>query len=491
MNELSSISSGLLKMREKFPAHQISQLPKGGRMLDFVGHAALTDRLLDADAAWTWEPLAFGTDGLPAIDANGGLWIKLTICGVTRLGYGSADGKTGGNAIKELIGDCLLRGTLITTKRGAVPIEIVRVGDMVPTRGGWRPVTAHWKSSDDAPLRAVSLSNGLRIVGTPNHRVPTGQGVKRLEALRLCDTMHAWQDTENTRAQKILSGAAAYTDATRCIQPCTGSATTWQQRALARICTVTFGRLLTASSRTVRMFITRTAIGATIPQRILRPSLLLSMARFMGRLSRFSLSTAMSAAGSSRRAELSLAGAVQLARNEDGAWMGSPTSGRHSRQSWLSTSAQSAASNSHPLSHGQSFAPVFVVGLADAGKGEVWNLSVGDVHEYVANGVLVMNSLRNAAMRFGAALDLWHKGDLHVDEADDKPPATTGAANASKTPQECARLIAVGVAAGDALGAVTAMSEWDDALYESVWKLLDTKTANTIAAAFKTMEQPA
>ena len=25
------------------------------------------------------------------------------------------------------------------------------------------------------------------------------------------------------------------------------------------------------------------------------------------------------------------------------------------------------------------------------------------------------DALRNAAMRFGAALDLWHKGDLHVD----------------------------------------------------------------------------
>jgi hypothetical protein len=28
------------------------------------------------------------------------------------------------------------------------------------------------------------------------------------------------------------------------------------------------------------------------------------------------------------------------------------------------------------------------------------------------------DALRNAAMRFGAALDLWHKGDLHVDESE-------------------------------------------------------------------------
>jgi hypothetical protein len=29
---------------------------------------------------------------------------------------------------------------------------------------------------------------------------------------------------------------------------------------------------------------------------------------------------------------------------------------------------------------------------------------------------IIGDALRNAAMRFGAALDLWHKGDLHVDD---------------------------------------------------------------------------
>ena len=80
--------------------------------LDYVGHAALTDRLLDADPFWTWEPLAFDADGLPKLDHTGGMWIKLTVCGVTRLGYGDADGKTGGNAVKERIGDALRNGAM-------------------------------------------------------------------------------------------------------------------------------------------------------------------------------------------------------------------------------------------------------------------------------------------------------------------------------------------------------------------------------------------
>ena len=97
----------LQKMRDDFPANQISYLPKGGTRLAYVGHAALTDRLLDVDPAWNWEPMALNERGLPALDENGGLWIKLTVCGITRLGYGDAAAKKGPDAMKERIGDAL------------------------------------------------------------------------------------------------------------------------------------------------------------------------------------------------------------------------------------------------------------------------------------------------------------------------------------------------------------------------------------------------
>lgn len=80
--------------------------------LDYVGHAAITDRLLQVDAGWTWEPVAFGPDGLPVLDKTGGLWIRLTVAGVTRLGYGDAEGKTGPAAVKEAIGDALRNGAM-------------------------------------------------------------------------------------------------------------------------------------------------------------------------------------------------------------------------------------------------------------------------------------------------------------------------------------------------------------------------------------------
>lgn len=117
----------LKRLREPFEPGAIGKLPKpytrdsrkgncqecGGyhglpaMHLDFVGHAALTDRLLQVDPEWSWEPLSFDPVGLPQFDGYGGLWIRLTVCGVTRLGYGDAQGKNGANAIKEAIGDAL------------------------------------------------------------------------------------------------------------------------------------------------------------------------------------------------------------------------------------------------------------------------------------------------------------------------------------------------------------------------------------------------
>jgi hypothetical protein len=97
----------LQKLREPFPAAQVGKLPKGGIFLDFVGHGWLTQRFLDADPLWDWEPFALDANGLPLLDEHGGLWLRLTIAGKSRIGYGDAGGKKGPNAIKEAIGDGL------------------------------------------------------------------------------------------------------------------------------------------------------------------------------------------------------------------------------------------------------------------------------------------------------------------------------------------------------------------------------------------------
>lgn len=133
--DLKLTTEALVKLRAPFEPHQISQKPqptarqteevkkdytKGIRCevcgtwhhpqvvhLSYVGHAALTDRLLDVDPFWSWEPLAINEHGLPLLDEDGGMWIRLTVCGMTRLGYGDAQNKLGPNATKERIGDAL------------------------------------------------------------------------------------------------------------------------------------------------------------------------------------------------------------------------------------------------------------------------------------------------------------------------------------------------------------------------------------------------
>jgi hypothetical protein len=144
---------GLDLLRQPFKGSQISKLPKETRKqiddrkadkslmvwkceecggahhknavhLDYVGHAALTDRLLDADPNWSWEPMGTTPEGLPAI--NGGLWIKLTVCGVSRYGFGAADGKTGGDAIKEMIGDALRNAAM----RFGAALDLWHKGDL-------------------------------------------------------------------------------------------------------------------------------------------------------------------------------------------------------------------------------------------------------------------------------------------------------------------------------------------------------------------------
>jgi hypothetical protein len=70
----------------------VGKLPKGGTQLDFVGHADVTKMLIEIDPCWSWEPVAFDTDGLPAYRVENGMahmagW--LTVHGTRRLGVGS------------------------------------------------------------------------------------------------------------------------------------------------------------------------------------------------------------------------------------------------------------------------------------------------------------------------------------------------------------------------------------------------------------------
>jgi hypothetical protein len=145
------ITNPVLKMLEPFSPNEINQIPKGGLKLDYVGHAALTKRLLETDLNWSWEPFAIGEDGLPKLDERGGLWIRLTVCGITRIGYGDSGNSKGTQAIKEAIGDALRNAGM----RFGAALDLWHKGDLFDltnSRGdGGRVET----KSSKTPLYAV------------------------------------------------------------------------------------------------------------------------------------------------------------------------------------------------------------------------------------------------------------------------------------------------------------------------------------------------
>lgn len=199
---LSETHTRLALLRKTFEGGQISKLPKetkaqidarkgpNGRSvcvsckvcggwhhkdavhLDYVGHAAVTDRLLSVDPEWSWEPLAFTPEGLPALDQTGGLWIKLTVCGVTRIGFGSADGKRGGDAIKELIGDAIRNAAM----RFGVALDLWHKGDL------------HAEPEEPAPsmeeraiahLRACAIDRNTFKDAWEKNKTPWGKAMDR------------------------------------------------------------------------------------------------------------------------------------------------------------------------------------------------------------------------------------------------------------------------------------------------------------------------
>ena len=92
-----------------FPPEQVGQIPRGGTQLDYVGHAAVTKRLLEVDPHWSWTPMGYTDQGLPLItvtDGEAALWIRLTVLGVSRPGVGTAQ-DDGSDVAKKLISDAI------------------------------------------------------------------------------------------------------------------------------------------------------------------------------------------------------------------------------------------------------------------------------------------------------------------------------------------------------------------------------------------------
>lgn len=152
------------RLRAPFPPERILQVDKSytssktGKFvevkLDYVGHADITDRLLEVDPYWYWEPLALTPEGFPAMDTRCdgtvALWIKLTVHTeegpITRIGVGTvpADAR---ELYKELIGDALRNSAM----RFGVALDLWR-----------KDVDTHPVAPDAAPAKPAAKAPAPR-----------------------------------------------------------------------------------------------------------------------------------------------------------------------------------------------------------------------------------------------------------------------------------------------------------------------------------------
>ena len=149
-------------LRGKMPDNLVSKFPSNAGAnanKEYAGHAAVTDRLLEVDPEWTWKFLG---DGTPVFDDVGGIWIELTVCGVTRIGYGFPERLKGGNAIKEAIGDAIRNAAM----RFGVGLEFWFKGDLFaePDKGGLLLTEAQLKELSTALSLVANKPGALKYL---------------------------------------------------------------------------------------------------------------------------------------------------------------------------------------------------------------------------------------------------------------------------------------------------------------------------------------
>jgi hypothetical protein len=163
--------------------------------LDYVGHAAVTSRLLEVDPLWNWQPVPNSADlGLPT--PPGTMWIRLTVCGVDRFGVGDASGKTGPDAVKEMIGDALRNAAM----RFGVALDL-----WMKERHGAAP--AEGAPAARAPRSSAPPGRGPRPSATAK-KAAAGRGMSMSDIrVDLRDRMNALPEPHRTRTHNAFSKA--------------------------------------------------------------------------------------------------------------------------------------------------------------------------------------------------------------------------------------------------------------------------------------------
>lgn len=248
---------------------------------------------------------------------------------------------------------CFVAGTLIDTPTGRVPIESIRVGDVVTTRLGPRPVIATM-TTNDAEVGRVGFSDGSSLIGTADHPllISSAQWIP-LSALTL--------GTLVCTGGSAVGAMSSPMDTDACSTPIELS-----------------GSLPTGQSLRVGTSTTRIKTEPIMPWRTWSYSHLMTTRIGMSRF------------GPSLASNVRTVGRLSRERTFAPLWSASNAPRGGPRPSGRKNdSAVIVESSSLPA--GVSSVVSVVSTWEAAGSATVYNLTVGDLPEYIASGVVVHN----------------------------------------------------------------------------------------------------
>lgn len=314
---------------------------------------------------------------------------------------------------------CFVAGTMVETELGPVGIERVRAGDRVWTRDGVRDVLAS-ASTGVEQTYVLRTASGRRITGTANHPVWTEDGWMPLASLTPGITLLAWGNSDLPKSSSTRESGTAATrrqssETIACttrrseVGPCTEPST--RMRAVRFLwgimSTIAMAILSITTLRISKRSPRRSTCASTVRHRsalplrseaLSEPGMLLGHgthrplggpgtlsterpSRPRGLRSAIAAWCATLASKPSRPGPGSVAGSAASRTGETGA--------STTRTAPASSAAQPSASTATPR-------PVVVrdrvLDVCASGRAErVYNLTVGGVPEYFANGILVHN----------------------------------------------------------------------------------------------------
>lgn len=266
---------------------------------------------------------------------------------------------------------CLVADTLVETHRGRVRIIDVRADDLVLTRHGYRTVLWSGPTRPDAELVTIHTTHGS-LTCTPDHLIATDTGWIPASAVTPSSRLASWENTSMMVRQRGSRGAAsagtATAPATTRIAPATCST--------ARSTALSSDRSLTTTTCTTSTATRRTTIR---------------------RISNASITAHTRASTTWRRLSRSPSNATQRSRRLVLAATGRtgnrgpfPALDAESRSSRLVSARRSAR-------HGAVLRPTVLAVEPCLHRAQTYDLTVADVHEFIADGVVVHNSWKTGS----------------------------------------------------------------------------------------------